>query len=53
MIIAPGDGDGIFHRLGHDGAAEEIADDIAVSGGAGDKRIGHADIARLLIRHAV
>ena len=53
VVIAPGDGDGIFHRLGHDGAAEEIADDIAVSGGAGDKRIGHPDIARLLIRHAV
>ena len=35
------------------GRVEEIADDIAVSGRAGDKRVGHADIARLLIRHAV
>ena len=53
VVIAPGDGDGVFHRLGHDGAAQKIADNIAVSGGAGDERIGHADIARLLIRHAV
>ena len=53
VVIAPGDGDGVFHRLGDDGAAEEIADDIAVSARAGDKRVGHADIARLLIRHAV
>ena len=53
MVIALGDGNGVFHRLGDDGAAEEIADDIAVSGRAGDKRVGHADIARLLIRHAV
>ena len=34
-----------FRRIG--------ADDIAVSGGAGDERVGHTDIARLLIRHAV
>ena len=53
VVIAPGDGDGVFHRLGHDGAAEKIADNIAVSGGAGDERVGHADIARFLIRHAV
>ena len=53
VVIAPGDGDGVFHRLGDDGAAEEIADDITVSGRAGDKRVGHADIARFLIRHTV
>ena len=53
VVIAPGDGDGVCHRLGDNGAAEEIADDIAVSGRAGDERVGHADIARLPIRHAV
>ena len=53
VVIALGDGDSVFHRLGDDGAAEEIADDITVSGRAGDKRVGHADIARFLIRHAV
>ena len=53
VVIALGDGNGVFHRLGHDGAAQKIADNIAVSGGAGDQRVGHTDIARLLIRHAV